>query len=145
MAEEVRADGVDDDVEVRTEEGEDQRLLGVGVQLLGAPRRGANLAPPRPQRCMEPEDVRALTEQALRTGTMLSRLVGDLLDELPEDAFAGEDQVEVLFEMLIGTLTPVAAAAGVAQVRATTALLGAMSDRVLADLRAALRLAEEDG
>jgi len=28
-------------------------------------------------------------------------------------------------------------------VRATTALLGAMSDRVLADLRAAMRLAEE--
>jgi hypothetical protein len=93
---------------------------------------------------MDPDDVRALTEQALRTGMMLSRLVGDLLDELPEDAFAGEDQVEVLFEMLIGTITPVAAAAGADQVRATTALLGAMSDRVLADLHAALRLAEDD-
>ncbi len=94
---------------------------------------------------MDPDDVRALTEQALRTGMMLSRLVGDLLDELPEGAFAGEDQVEVLFEMLIGTIAPVAAAAGVDEVRATTALLGAMSDRVLADLRAAVRLAEEDG
>ena len=93
---------------------------------------------------MEPEDVRALTEQALRTGMMLSRLVGDLLDELPEDAFAGEDQIEVLLEMLIGTIAPVAAAAGREQVRATTALLGAMSDRVLADLRVAVRLAEED-
>ncbi len=93
---------------------------------------------------MEPEDVRALTEQALRTGMMLSRLVGDLLDELPEDAFAGEDQVEVLFEMLIGTIAPVAAAAGSEQVRATTALLGAMSDRVLADLHAAMRLAETE-
>ena len=40
----------------------------------------------------------------LRTGMMLSALVGDLLDELPEDAFAGEDQVEVLFEMLVGTI-----------------------------------------
>jgi hypothetical protein len=47
--------------------------------------------------------------------------------------------------MLIGTIAPVAAAAGIVQVRATTALLGAMSDRVLADLRAAVRLAEEDG
>jgi hypothetical protein len=93
---------------------------------------------------MDLEDVRALTEQALRTGMMLSRLVGDLLDELPEDAFAGEDQVEVLFEMLIGTIAPVAAAAGVEQVRSTTALLGAMSDRVLADLHAAMLLAEED-
>jgi hypothetical protein len=93
---------------------------------------------------MEPDDVRALTEQALRTGVMLSQLVGDLLEELPGDAFAGEDQLEVLFEMLTGTIAPVAGAAGVAQVRATTALLGAMSDRVLADLRAAMRLAEED-
>ena len=93
---------------------------------------------------MEPDDIRALTEQALRTGMMLSRLVGDLLDELPHDAFAGEDQVEILFEMLIGTIAPVAAAAGCAQVRATTALLGAMSDRVLADLHAAMRLAEEE-
>lgn len=92
---------------------------------------------------MEADDVRALTEQALRTGTMLSRLVGDLLDELPEDAFPGEDEVEVLFEMLVGTIAPVADAAGVDAVRGATALLGAMSDRVLADLRAAMELADE--
>ena len=61
---------------------------------------------------MEPDDVRELTEQTLRTGTMLSRLVGDLLDELPDDAFPGEDEVEVLFEMLVGTIAPVAEAAG---------------------------------
>ena len=93
---------------------------------------------------MDPDDVRALTEQALRTGLMLSWLVGDLLDELPADAFAGEDQVEVLFEMLVGTIAPVAVAAGVAEVRAATALLGAMSDRVLSDLREAMRLADEE-
>ena len=92
---------------------------------------------------MEPDDVRALTEQALRTGLLLSRLVGDLLDELPEDAFPGEDEVEVLFEMLVGTIMPVAEAAGREQVRGATALLGAMSDRVLADLRAAMELADE--
>ena len=93
---------------------------------------------------MDPEDVRALTEQALRTGLMLSSLVGDLLDELPDDAFADEDQVEVLFEMLVGTIVPVAVAAGTAEVRAATALLGAMSDRVLSDLREAMRLADEE-
>ena len=92
---------------------------------------------------MEPDDVRALTEQTLRTGTMLSRLVGDLLDELPEDAFPGEDEVEVLFEMLVGTIVPVADAAGADAVRSATALLGAMGDRVLADLRAAMELADE--
>jgi hypothetical protein len=89
-------------------------------------------------------DVRALIEQALRTGLMLSGLVGDLLDELPEDAFGEEDHVEVLFEMLVGTVTPVAAAAGVDEVRAATALLGALSDRVLADLHEAMRLADEE-
>ena len=94
---------------------------------------------------MESDDVRTLTEQVLRTGLMLSSLVGDVLEELPQDAFAGEDQVEVLFEMIVGTIAPVAAAAGVAEVRAATALVGAMSDRVLADLHAAMRLAEEDG
>ena len=93
---------------------------------------------------MDPDDVRALTDQALRTGTMLSRLVGDLLDGLPEDPFPGEDELEVLFEMLVGTMMPVADAAGVEAVRGATALLGAMGDRVLADLRAAMELAEDD-
>ena len=74
---------------------------------------------------------------------MLSRLVGDLLDELPEDAFPGEDEVEVLFEMLVGTIVPVAEAAGADEVRAATALLGAMSDRVIADLRAAMELSDD--
>lgn len=92
---------------------------------------------------MEADDVRALTEQALRTGTMLGRLVGDLLDELPDDAFPGEDDVEVLLDMLVGTILPVARAAGLEDVRRATALLGAMSDRVLADLRAAIELADE--
>ena len=93
---------------------------------------------------MNSDDVRALTEQVLRTGLMLSELVGDLLDELPEHAFPGEDEVEVLFEMLVGTIVPVAEAAGIDAVRGATALLGAMSDRVLADLHATVRLAEED-
>jgi hypothetical protein len=90
------------------------------------------------------EDVRAFIDQALRTGLMLGAVVGDLLDELPEDAFAGEDHVDVLFEMLVGTAAPVAAAAGGAEVRAATALLGAVSDRVLADLHDAMRLAEAE-
>ena len=75
---------------------------------------------------------------------MLSRLVGDLLDELPEDAFAGEDQVEVLFEMLSARSSRSPRRRASTEVRAATALLGAMSDRVLADLHAAMRLAEED-
>lgn len=83
-------------------------------------------------------DVHALTEAVLRAGVMLSDLLGNLLEELPADAFAGEGRVDVLVEMITGTIAPVAAAAGVETVHDTTALLGALCDRVVADLRAAL-------
>ncbi len=86
------------------------------------------------------EDVRALTETLLRTGIMLSDLLGNLLDDLPEEAFPGEDQAEVLIEMLTGTITPVASAAGPKSVEGTIALLEAVGDRVLTDMRAALEL-----
>lgn len=90
------------------------------------------------------DDVREFTEALLRTGVMLSDLIAGLLDGLPEDAFAGEDGVAVLLEMLTGTIAPVADAAGAPVVRELTALLGAVSDRVVADLRAALELAGDD-
>jgi hypothetical protein len=86
-------------------------------------------------------DVHALTESVLRAGVMLSDLLGNLLEELPADAFAGESHVDVLVEMMTGTIAPVADAAGAATVHHTTALLGAVCDRVVADLRAALDLA----
>jgi hypothetical protein len=82
-------------------------------------------------------DVHALTEAVLRAGVMLS----NLLEELPEDAFPGEGHVDVLVEMMTGTIAPVAGAAGAGTVHDATALLGAVCDRVVADLRAALDLA----
>lgn len=86
-------------------------------------------------------DVHALTEAVLRAGVMLSDLLGNLLEELPEDAFPGEGHVDVLVEMMTGTIAPVADAAGAGTVHEVTALLGAVCDRVVADLRAALDLA----
>lgn len=86
-------------------------------------------------------DVHALTEAVLRAGVMLSDLLGNLLEELPSDAFPGEGHVDVLVEMMTGTVAPVADAAGADTVHDTTALLGAVCDRVVADLRAALDLA----
>ena len=77
---------------------------------------------------------------------MLTHVFGDLLDELPDDAFAGEDAGEVLLEMFAGTIAPVADAAGHHAVGQATALLGAVADRTIADLQAAARLAAaEDG
>ena len=85
--------------------------------------------------------VRAFVVEVLRTGIMLSDLLGGLLDDLPDDAFPGEDPAEVLLERLIGTIRPVAEAAGRGSVDQTTALLDAVADRTVADLRAACELA----
>jgi hypothetical protein len=69
---------------------------------------------------------------------------GDLIEDLPEDAFPGEDSGEVLLEMLVGSITPAAVAAGPRAVAQTVALLGAVGDRTLDDLRAAAALAASD-
>jgi hypothetical protein len=72
---------------------------------------------------------------------MLSGLLSDLLDGLDEDAFPGESNSEVLVEMLTGTVRPVVDAAGRGAVEEATALIGAVADKTLADLRRALELA----
>lgn len=79
--------------------------------------------------------------ELLRTGLMLTDLLAGLLEDIPAGAFPGEDPGEVLIEMLIGTLRPVTKAAGTAPVREATTLLGAVADRTLADLQAAVRAA----
>jgi hypothetical protein len=84
-----------------------------------------------------PDEVREFVEELLRTGCVLTDLLGALLDELPEDAFPGEHPAEVLIEMLTGTVRPVAEAAGAEVVRTTIALLDAVGNRTIADLRAA--------
>jgi len=83
------------------------------------------------------DDVRAFVEELLRTGLTLTDMLAGLLEDLPEDAFPGEDSGEVLLEMLAGTLTPVVEAAGAQTARRATALLGAVRDRTIADLRLA--------
>jgi hypothetical protein len=85
--------------------------------------------------------ARDFVEEILRTGLMLSNLLVDLIEDLPDDAYPGERPADVVLEMLIGTIRPVAKAAGEPSVRSATALLAASSDRTLADLRAALELA----
>jgi len=91
----------------------------------------------------EYDDVRALVEELLRTGVLLVDVLGAILDELAPDAFPGESSHEVLVEMVVGTVGPAAGAAGPDAVRQATALIGAVHDRVTADLKAALELASE--
>jgi len=86
-----------------------------------------------------PADInaRAFVEELLRTGLTLVDLLSGLLEDLPEDAFPGEEPGEVLIEMLAGSVAPAIEAAGPRAVEQATALLGAVSDRTLADLRLA--------
>ncbi len=72
---------------------------------------------------------------------MLIDLVDRLLESLPEDAFPGENHTEVVLEMLIGTIRPVAEGAGEQSVRSAAALLADSSSRTIADLERAGELA----
>jgi hypothetical protein len=87
--------------------------------------------------------ARELVEQLLRTSFVVADLLGSLIEQLPEDAFPGEDNAAVLLEMVAGTCTPVVAAAGESCCQEAIALIAAVQDRILSDLRAAARLAAD--
>jgi hypothetical protein len=87
------------------------------------------------------DDARDFVWQVLRTGLMLTDVLAQLLEDLPDDAFPGEEPAEVLIEMLAGTFFPAAEAAGARTVQDATALVGALGDRAIEDLRRAAELA----
>ncbi|MGB7587559.1 MAG: hypothetical protein WBM00_02505 [Solirubrobacterales bacterium] len=82
-----------------------------------------------------------LIEELLRTAFTLSDVIASLLEDLPEDAFPGEDSAAVLIEMIAGSCRPAVEAAGEPGCWAATALIAAVRDRVLEDLRAVADLA----
>jgi pentatricopeptide repeat protein len=88
----------------------------------------------------EVDAARALIEEMLRTGFVFIDLVSSLIEELPEDAFPGEDRGAVLLGMVAGSCLPAVEAAGERECRAAIALIGAVRDRVLEDLRTAAEL-----
>jgi hypothetical protein len=88
--------------------------------------------------------AQVLIEELLRTALALSGAVASLLDDLPEEAFPGEDNAAVLIEMIAGSCRPAVEAAGEPDCWAAAALIGAVRDRVLDDLRAAAELARPD-
>lgn len=93
----------------------------------------------------EKDAVDDFIEELLRSGLGLLDLLGSLLEEMPPDAFPGEDSGEVLIEMVAGTCRPALAAAGEAECRAATLLIRTVWERVMADLRAAVALNEPQG
>jgi hypothetical protein len=87
--------------------------------------------------------AQALVEELLRTAFSLQDIMGSFLEEMPENAFPGEDNAAVLLEMVVGSCRPATEAAGESACWAATALIGSMRDRVIDDLRAALELARQ--
>jgi hypothetical protein len=89
------------------------------------------------------ETTRALVLEVLRTAISLEDVMSSLLEDLPDSAFPGEDNGQVLLEMVVGSVHPAARAAGERDCRVATALVGAVHERVIADLRTAAELARE--
>jgi hypothetical protein len=94
---------------------------------------------------VETDAAQEFVEELLRTGLALIDLLSSLVEEIPEDAFPGEDSAEVLIEMVAGSCRPALLAAGESRCRAATALMVAVWEKVTADLRAAAALAEPQG
>jgi hypothetical protein len=84
-----------------------------------------------------------LVEEVLRTALALEDVLSGLLAELPPGAFHGRANAHVLLEMIVGSVHPAAAAAGVRDCRSAIALVVAIRERVLADLHTAAELAKE--
>ena len=92
---------------------------------------------------VEKDEVRSLVEEILRVGFALGDLLASLVEQLPESAYPGENPAEVVIEMTTGSLMPVAESAGEATVREATALVGAVFDRIIGDLRQAMEIARK--
>lgn len=90
------------------------------------------------------EATEELVQALLRTSLTLQDVFASLVEEIPDDAFPGEDPAEVLLEMISGSACLAIEAAGLEISRAATALIGAVMDRVVDDLRAAAALAKSE-
>jgi hypothetical protein len=83
-----------------------------------------------------------LVEEVVRTALALEDVLAGLLEELPAGAFQGRDNAQVLMGMVVGSVHPAAAVAGVRECRSAIALVVAIRERVLADLHTAADLAK---
>ena len=89
----------------------------------------------------EVDAVHEFVEELLRSGLALLDLVSSLIEELPVSAFPGEDNAEVLVEMVVGSSRPALEAIGESECRSATKLIETVWERVMADLRDAAALA----
>jgi hypothetical protein len=90
-----------------------------------------------------PNDPKTLIEELLRTALWIFDITTSFLDDLPDDAFPGEDPAAVMVEMLVGSCRPAIEAAGEAGCRAAIDLAGAIRENIRDDLRAAADLSHQ--
>lgn len=90
------------------------------------------------------ELAHSLVEELLRTGLSVIDVLSSLLDDLPENAFPGEDPAAVLIEMVAGSSRPAIDAAGETGCRTAIKLIEGVREAVLRDLRAALESKRRD-
>jgi hypothetical protein len=86
---------------------------------------------------------RCLIEETLRTALWLLDTSASLLDDLPDDAFPGEDAGEVMVEMLTGSCRPSIDGAGEVGCRVAIELMISIRENVLNDMRVAVELARK--
>jgi hypothetical protein len=89
------------------------------------------------------EATRELVEEILLTALALDAVMTALLAEIPDGAFPGEENIEVLLQMVVGSARPSVRAAGIREAQTATALVVALRERVLTDLHTAAELAPD--
>src|SRR5262245_2764834 len=87
--------------------------------------------------------AQSLIEELLRTAFSLGSVYAPLLADLPEDAFPGEDPGAVLIEMLTGSSLGAARVVDEPDWATTAALVKAVRESVLSDLRVAAQFGEQ--
>jgi hypothetical protein len=91
---------------------------------------------------MDLATTRDLVEELLRTSFALQDVMTALLEDAPAAAFPDQDPALALLDMVIGSVHPASRAAGHHHCRVATALIGAIRERVLTDLRTAAESAD---
>jgi hypothetical protein len=86
------------------------------------------------------EEVAAFTDEVLRAGSTLYGIASDLIEDLPPDAFPGEEPAAVVIEALIGTIHTAVGDADPQDLVRASELLARACDRVLEHLGLTLEL-----
>lgn len=92
------------------------------------------------QRGREDDHICRCVLELLRTGSMLSDLVWNLVEALPDDAYPGEEPAAVVLEMLCGTIATSLTSVDPRDVRRATELIDCARARALEHLELACDL-----